>query len=404
MSAIVFLSLPFSSGHIHPTLGVVKELVGQGEKVIYYATDSFAGKIKQAGAVFRNYPRPVDDFCQTARTENINNFLLIAEGLQTCQRIIPTLIREVEKDRPALIVHEILCPWGKIVATELAVPAAAYVTSLVINEQTMPWSYRLRLARDCVMDPKQIGRIRRLAAELEASYGQSCSSVFEIIGNQQPLNLVFTSREFQLKGLSFDDSYRFVGSSLGSREERVDFPWERLQGKRVIYISLGTVFHRDPDFYRICLKAFADTDYQIVISVGDPLQLRHFADAPGHFLVKPYVPQLEVLQRADLFITHGGMNSVNEALSYAVPLIVIPKDADQPIIARRITELGAGVKLKRRGLTAQQLRTQAVKLLTDPSFAVNARKIGETLRSAGGYQQAAREIVHFLRGRSGREG
>jgi MGT family glycosyltransferase len=131
------------------------------------------------------------------------------------------------------------------------------------------------------------------------------------------------------------------------------------------------------------------------MSVGDLIDLRHFQQVPPHIIIKRYLPQLEVLRRSDLFITHGGMNSVNEALYYHVPLIVIPKDADQPIIARRISELGAGVRMKRTRLTVQKLRDQAIAVLSNPTFADNARKIGETLAQAGGYQRAAKEIIDF---------
>lgn len=395
MATIVLLSLPFSMGHIHPTLGVVKELIRHGEKVIYYATGSFQEKVERTGAIFRKYPRDVQDLCEMAHVEHMNNFALIAQGLRTCQAILPTLINELCKDRPALILHEILCPWGKIAAKELQVPAISYVTSLVVNEQTMPLSLKCRLVLDCIKGLSEVGEIRRVARELESTYHQNCSHVFEIIGNMQPVNLVFTSREFQPKGELLDERYRFVGPSVSQRREKIDFPWERLRGKTVIYISLGTVLNNDPDFFRICLDAFESPDYQVVIAVGDKVDLHALTAIPENVIIRPYVPQLEVLQYTDLFITHGGMNSVNEALYYHVPLIVIPKNADQPIIARRISELGVGVRIKRTRLTAQKLRDQAKAILSNPTFAENARKISETLRQAGGYQRAVKEIIDF---------
>jgi MGT family glycosyltransferase len=74
-------------------------------------------------------------------------------------------------------------------------------------------------------------------------------------------------------------------------------------------------------------------------------------DIPANCLVQQFVPQLEILQRASLFITHGGMNSVNEAHSYNVPLVIVPQTADQHLIAKRVEKLGAGKQLFTQGLT-----------------------------------------------------
>lgn len=112
-------------------------------------------------------------------------------------------------------------------------------------------------------------------------------------------------------------------------------------------------------------------------------------------MVYNYVLQLEVLQRADVFITHGGMNSSSEGLYFDVPLVVIPVTGDQPIIAKRVEELGAGLQLDRKQLTADLLRDTTERVLYNPLFAENSRKIGNSLREAGGYKKAADEIFKF---------
>ena len=118
---------------------------------------------------------------------------------------------------------------------------------------------------------------------------------------------------------------------------------------------------------------------------------------PPNFIVEKFVPQLEVLQHAALFISHGGMNSVSEALYYNVPLIVVPQGADQPWIARRVAELGAGRMMTKEQVGAESLRHAAEEILSRPGFAQAAAKVGETLRTAGGYQRAADEIQALLK-------
>lgn len=104
------------------------------------------------------------------------------------------------------------------------------------------------------------------------------------------------------------------------------------------------------------------------------------------------MPQLEVLQHADVFVTHGGMNSSSEALYYGVPLVVIPVTGDQPLVAKRVNEVEAGIRLNRKELTSELLRESVKKLLNDVTFKENSRKVGESLRNAGGYKRAVDEI------------
>ena len=94
----------------------------------------------------------------------------------------------------------------------------------------------------------------------------------------------------------------------------------------------------------------------------------HLGTIPRNFIVQEFVPQLELLQRTALFITHGGMNSVSEALYYGVPLVVIPQSADQNLVGQRIEQLGAGKALRRTSVTAQRLRSVAEDILAKPAY------------------------------------
>ena len=108
-----------------------------------------------------------------------------------------------------------------------------------------------------------------------------------------------------------------------------------------------------------------------------------------------YVPQLQVLQNTDVFITHCGMNSTSEALYYDVPLVMNPMGADQPMVAERLKQLGAGIMLDKSELNPLGLRKSVETILSDQRYAENASKIGESLRNTGGYRQGVEEIFSF---------
>ncbi|MEH7305157.1 nucleotide disphospho-sugar-binding domain-containing protein, partial [Neobacillus drentensis] len=203
------------------------------------------------------------------------------------------------------------------------------------------------------------------------------------------------TREFQPFGETFDHTYKFVGPSISLRPTQENFDLTAIKGRELIYISLGTVFNQAIDFYKLCFKALGNTDHDVVMSIGEKVQISDLGEIPKNFIVKNYVPQTDVLKYTKLFITHGGMNSTNEGLYYGVPLIVIPQSADQPIIAGQVTNIGAGMKLQMQNLTANQLREAVDHVLNHPSFHKTVANIRESFQKSGGYQQAVDEIFEF---------
>lgn len=143
---------------------------------------------------------------------------------------------------------------------------------------------------------------------------------------------------------------------------------------------MGTMYNADPDFYHLCFDAFGDSPFQIILSIGDRLEEGLLRTPPDNFIVRRNVPQLEVLKRAALFITHGGMNSANEGILYHVPLIVLPQQADHYVVALRMQELGAGLVLDRVQATPETLRDMVNQVLSGGNFVsdgVGARTVTE---------------------------
>ena len=165
-----------------------------------------------------------------------------------------------------------------------------------------------------------LGRIRRDMARLRQR-GYPAEDLRQLLENRADTDtIVYTSRLFQPMTETFGDRFAFVGPSLPQvppRKHRGDRP--------LVYISLGTVMHRRPGFYRACFRALGGRDLDVVLSVGEATDPAALGPAPGNFRVERRVDQLAVLAEADAFLTHCGMNSANEAIFCQVPTILFPQ-------------------------------------------------------------------------------
>jgi MGT family glycosyltransferase len=239
-----------------------------------------------------------------------------------------------------------------------------------------------------------------LAGRLRRQYQVKPLGLIEALMAVGDMTLVFTSREFQPNGNQLDASYKFVGPQMRTITSS-DFPFDQLTGKPLIYISLGTINNDNAAFYRQCFAAFADHPGQFVLSVGKRVDLASLGTPPANFRVFPFVPQVELLPKVDLFVTHGGMNSVHEGLYYGVPLVVLPQQAEQSLVAAQVVRNGAGVALATKPpfgkVTVEELRSAVDHVLSKDAYRQAAVRLGESFKAAGGPQRAADEIMAFAR-------
>ncbi|QHT58856.1 glycosyl transferase family 1 [Paenibacillus lycopersici] len=400
MARVLFIN-GGSEGHINPTIGVVRELVSRGDEVVYVAIEAFRERLEKAGASVLTIDgqKFIQAFISGGRNyvlERINGLLLTADI------VIPAVLAQIRGERFDYIIHDSMFGCGRLLAQILKLPAICSCTSFAQTEA----SFEAMMQSFAEEVPAPIAEplydtYRGLVAKVKEQYGADIRSPYEAWCNPAPLTLVYTTRAFQPDGDAFDPSYAFVGPSISSRYTPEPFDLSALEGKAVIYISLGTVFNLAADFYRLCFEALGNTAYTVVMSVGSRTRLSDLGEIPANFIVSRYVPQTDVLRHADAFITHGGMNSVHEGLYYGVPLVAIPQGADQPVIAGQVAGTGAGVQLRMQGLTAAQLREAADRVSSGASYRAAAAAIGESFRRSGGYRQAVEAIFAYT-GRPGR--
>ncbi len=401
MATLVFWGFP-GHGHVNPSLPIIAELVRRGERVYYYSLEEFQPAIESTGAEFRSYG---EGFPLTARLSQMSSSAEKAYTLAlTIRWVFEQLLPKVRALQPDYVFHDAMAAWGGLSAQVLQVPSIGLQPSIAFNFRVilgfLPIFAAMLRQRSVSHEKKQAKpNYQELLNEISQTYHLKKMSMFTLFTQQSTLMLVCTSQLFQPFTSSFDPRrYAFVGPMLQTRSAAPTFPFEKLDEQRpLIYISLGTMVAHQADFFRMCLQAFAQSDWQIVMATGKSVAPEALGEIPANCFVQQYVPQLEILQRASLFVTHGGMNSVNEALAYDVPLVVIPQGADQPMVARRVTTLGAGKQLSSRNLSPEKLRRATEEVLAQPRYAQAAERVGESLRTAGGSQKAADEIQSFKR-------
>ncbi|MBM0227471.1 macrolide family glycosyltransferase [Micromonospora sp. ATA51] len=389
MSAVAFLNISMH-GHINPTLPVAAELVRRGHSVTYHTTPAHAEEIAATGARVLLYsgddvplsgpPTPVTVMEQLART---------------AVRVLPTVLTDLRGVRPDLIVHDSLCPWGPVAARELDVRAASSFTTFAFNRHVpSPTRGSWELLAAAAALPRPAGRYLKSRWELRRRYDTRAVPLIDLANIRQPLNLVYTSRALHPAADSFDQSYRFVGPSVGARPAHPSFPVDRLRDP-VLYASLGTLFKADPRLLRGFAGALAPLGGTVIVSTGhtDPAAL---GPLPANVIAHRSVPQPEVLARAALFITHGGVNSVNEALYAGVPMLVVPQGADQMLVASRVVELDASLSIRTEDVDVEGVRALAQRLLDEPRFRAAVSTLQVAQRQAGGYSRAADELERYL--------
>lgn len=387
-----FLTVP-AFGHINPMLPIISELVKQGHKVTVYNNPEFEMLIRKTGAKFRLPPVNIN----TPDLKEFKDSFKIAErGLEVTKIATPLMIKIFKKQKPDCIIHDSLSPWSKIISQYLKIPAISLVPSMAINPSVLLKSkIKREILLEIISKYKRFINIYQLFKKIYEQYGLKTPLIFDIFSNKENLNIVFTSKLVQINGSSFKSDYKFVGPSIYKRENYLLDKELFKKNNKVIYISLGTIFNDDINFYKICFKIFKNSDYQVFMSIGSDIKRSDLGKIPKNFYVKKYLPQLQILKKADLFLTHGGMNSINESLYYGVPMIIFPQMLEQKANAYRIEELGAGIVYKSK-LTESVYKKYLNIILNNDTYRNNAIKLGKNLKKCGGYKEATRLILKYV--------
>ena len=382
MATIVFFCIP-AHGHTNPTLNVVRELTARGHRVVYYSYDEFREKIEDAGAEFISCN---GNDAQLHLTKEEGAKIGADLALSTRVLVDTTLsldepvCRAMERLRPDCIVADSMAVWGKAVAKKLGIPFVCSTTTFAFNKESakiMPHSLRETLSMIL-----SLGKVNAQVKRLRQA-GYPVKSVLDLIGSDESVpTVVYTSPLFQPCAETFPEHFAFVGPSIRPARSQV-----AKTGEKLVYISMGTVNNDMLPLYRACVQAVKGTLWQVILSVGDQVDREELGTLPDNVAVFSSVDQIAVLQKADVFLTHCGMNSASEGLYFGVPLVMLPQTSEQSGVAARAEQLGAGLRLRKT--TPDAIRAALEKAMDDPSYRENAEKIGASFRASGGAKAAA---------------
>jgi zeaxanthin glucosyltransferase len=399
------LYCPAETGHLNTMLPIGEALQKKGHQVTFLGVEDAQEKVKAAGIDFapmavKDFPKGSIEgmFATLGELEGISALLYTIDFFKKLTTVVlkDAAIACKKLNLDGMVVDQSTVE-GAAIADYLQIPYVTVCSALPFNQEAsippvfMTWAYHdtwwAKLRNETM---HQIGSfigksIQKPAREFRKKHNlpnpQNFDSPLAILC-QEPAAL-----EFPRKKLA--NHFHFTGPyhSTTSRK-KIDFPWDQLTSQPLIYASMGTLQNRLDHVFQIIASACKDLDVQLVISLGGAMAPEDISILEGKPLVVRYAPQIELLQKATLTITHAGMNTTLESLTYGVPLVAIPITNDQPGIAARIAWSGVGEFLNLKQLSAQKLQQTINQVLSTASYRENAQRLQSQIHSAGGVDKA----------------
>ena len=392
-------------GHLNPFLALARELQGRGHRVTVFHMPDLASSVRAEQVDFVPIgasDHPVGSLPQSlAELGRLSGFAALRFTVRAIAKTTELICRDapqaVHDARVDMLLVDQTEPAGGSVAERLGIPFITLCNALALNREPdvpppfSPWNYRksawarMRNRLGYAVSDRILAPVRSVLADyrrrwkLPAHKGSedSYSRLAQI--SQQP-------REFDFPRKFLPSCFHYVGPLRNPERHKIEFPWERLDGRPLIYSSLGTLQNLKTDLFQCFVEACADLDVQLVIAGRSS---ESFGLLPENVIAAAYVPQLELLEKASLTLTHGGLNTVLDSLSCGVPMVLVPLTYEQPAIAARVARIGAGEILPLSRVSPEGLRTEIRKVAGDETYSVKARAMAASIRAAGGVVRAA---------------
>ncbi|MFD4458922.1 macrolide family glycosyltransferase [Nocardia sp. NPDC058480] len=382
---IAMVGIPIVS-HVLPSLEIIRELVARGHRVTYANDPAVSDLITGAGAelIACTSTLPVADNNWPDDPVAVMNLFL-----DNALLALPQLRAAYDHDPADLYLYDI----GAYAGRALAESQNRRLTQL--SPTFVAWEgYEQDVAARLRQLPGAEAYQERFAQWL-AECGASTTDVDDFSGLPADA-LALIPRAMQPHADQVDSgTVTFVGPCFDTHQSA---GWVRPAGaEKVLLISLGSAYTRQPAFYRRCLKAFGDLpDWHVVLQIGKHTDPNELGAIAANVEVHSWVPQRAILERADAFVTHAGMGGCGEGLLAGVPMIAVPQGAEQFMNADRLVELGVARRIDTPDATAQNLRAALDNLVGDPEVARRSAQLRTEAIAEGGTTRAADLIENML--------
>ncbi len=400
---------PTATGHLNPMTTLGYELKQRNHRVTLFGFPDAQSKTVAAGLEFRaigeaEFPTGTMalSFEQLGKLSGLAalryTVSLLEQRAVVRLRDTPQAIKEAGIE--AMLVDQV-SPEGGAIADFLNIPFVTVCSAIVLNREpsvppfNTPWNYSSTWWA-CLRNQMGYWILDRVTKPIRAvisEYRQAWQLPPHSSPNQDYSQLAQLSQapaEFEFPRQELPPWFHFTGPyHLSASREPVPFPYETLTGQPLIYASMGTVQNRLLGIFHTIASACEGLDAQLVISLGSSASPESLPELPGNPLIVEYAPQLELLKKATVTITHGGMNTTMECLNQGVPMVAIPIANDQPGVAARIAWTGTGEVVPLNQLNVKRLRQAVQQVLTENSYPKNALRLQKAIAQAGGVSRAA---------------
>ena len=399
---------PTSTGHLNTMLPLGKELQRRGHQVTLIGTLDAESATLTAGLEFKAIGET--DFPLGSEKQALTQLGKLS-GQAALQYTISALrdralvrlrdgaeiIKRIGIE--ALLVDQV-SPEGGTIADFLDIPFISICSAVVLNRETsIPphvtnWNYNPSLLGQLRnrLGYKTLNRVVKPITKVINDYRNQWKLPLQTSPNERYSQLAQISQqpaELEFPRQQLPPCFHFTGPFHSPVGRTVaDFPYEKLTGQPLIYASMGTIQNRLIYIFQQIAEVCSELDVQLVISLGGSAKPESLQGLLGNPLVVEYAPQLELLQKSALTITHGGMNTTLECLNNAVPMVAIPITNDQPGVASRIAWSGCGESIPLKKLNISKLKTAIQKVLTEDSYKQNAMRLQSAIQQAGGVGRA----------------
>jgi MGT family glycosyltransferase len=385
-------------GHLNPVAGVAQWLLREGHAVGWMTVPEPAAQLESLRVdvvAMEGAPEPP---ALVSGGEELARLVLDPPALR---RWIRTLLVEAVPAQVEPVRRAIRAYRPDLVALD-GMLYQAVIASHLEGVGYAGISSALTLLEPPELDIELLRTVRALAPEraaLFARYGlepdfRTCECLSPL------LNVVFATEALVGVDAAVPPRTVLVGPSLPpeARGDEPGFPWERIDdGRPLVYVSFGSQIYWQPELFALVAEAAAPLGVQLVVSAGELAERGLGERLPGRVIAVPYAPQLQILARARAAVSHGGANSVMEAMAHGVPMLLIPICNDQPVQAHFLAKAGTGLSLDRRGVTVEALRRALIAILDeDGEPRRRAAAVGESYRRRDGARETARHLATLV--------